>query len=358
LAVVTFFTLLIIALAAPHAADLPGPGVVDTKLTQPLAEQVHERITVLRTMVSTAESKRIYVERERMTLRTADFFLRCANWDESHISVNEGHFKKLPNYKDDAASLAQELPDFERREVIKILNDAIERLGLLLDGTYTRKHVPKVDYSKAKLHGDAINRKTYMADVRANYESVFFEGIPLGFATTGILHEEDPSDWDAILIWQTETVTLKEFQAMQDYLNRGGTVIIDAMSFQKDEYGREHGQLRQGRGYLHIVDALPDMKQQALMIVAAKRGLPKVRVKEICSLGFKGCVWRCIKNRKGNHVLSIVNLGKSESRLDIQIKNAPKNAVWRDLLTRVVVEPNLTVAPHEVVFIEAAHSDR
>jgi hypothetical protein len=733
---------------------------------QTLEEQAQQKIATLKAMESTAESKGLAVEREKMTLRTADLFLRYANWDESHISANEDYFNQLPNFKADANSLARALPDFERKEVVKILDDAIERLGFILDGTYTRKYVPKVDYAKARLlgpsiiqdgrpvfladhiwkpehaelqefygalgsgyispshvinengdikpslsseldnkasgnigyvfldhnnmpgwakkkydnfgagsrhyghydvdhpgarelygflfkgtipkmagknyrhlgymlfnepsfptaagtwntggvsaytkaklktwlskkhatiddlnklwetdfnsfdnvtitipintekqgtpmwydwaafnndritdwfrflvneirkydsdarfhiklmpwlwtgdkkdhgmdfesltrlcnisgcdasaknsniwnkhekwmnryafdwvnismmfdffksvesdqiivdsethflssvhfrdlylkpgyvratywlahmHGlcvsenwfwargasgearragggyagsnnqqpivlnemhatyidlntfaeeitamqrlrkplriyyslaNAINRKSYIEDVYANYESVYFEGVPLGFATAGIINEEDPSDWDAILIWKTETVTLQEFNVMQEYLDQGGTVIMDAESFQKDEYGRAHGQLRRGRGNIHIVRSLGDMKHKALALVANRGGLPEVNVTQTNGVEAKGCVWRCIQNRDGNYVLSIVNISKSEARLQIELKNAKNGTICKDLLTGVIVNSRPKLKPFDVFFVEVTSTFR
>ena len=727
---------------------------------QSLEEQAREQIERLEAMVSVAESKGVYVEREKMTLRTADFFLRCANLDEAHVSANAGSFKQLPNFKADANSLAEGLPDFERTEVIKILDDAMERLGLILDGTYTRTQVPKVDYARARLQGDAIfqdgrpvfladhiwkpaipefqefygalgsgylspsfvineegdispkrlselenkptgnvgyifldnnnmpkwardkydnfgtgsrhygkydvdhpgarelygalfkgtipkvagknyrhlgymlfnepsyptaagvwntggvsgytktkfkswlrkkhasidalnqlwetefasfddvtitipidtekqgtpewydwsvfnndritdwfrfmvreirkydpdakfhiklmpwlwtaatkdhgmdfealtrlcnisgcdasakssniwnkhdtwmdrfsfewvnismlfdffksvepdqiivdsethflssvsfrdlhlppdyvratywlahmhglcasenwywargadgetrrgggsyagsnnqqpavlnemhatlidlntfsheitamqrqrkplriyyslanavNRKNYMEDVRANYESVFFEGIPLGFATAGILKEEDPSNWDAILVWKTERVAQEEFDAMQAYLNQGGTVIIDSNSFQENEYGKAHPSLSQGGGTIIQIDTLDAMNHKAMAFMAMRGLLPEIKVTENNELGPKGCVWRCIKNDAGNHVLSMINLGKSTATVKLELRHATQGTACKDMINGIPVNAHPQLKPKEVFFVE------
>ena len=731
---------------------------------QTLEDNARRKIATLRAMVDTADSKGIPTEREAMTLRTADLFLRYANWDQAHVSANEGYFKELPNFKPDAAALARELPDFERRQVIKILDDAIERLGLVLDGTHTRKKTPPVDYTRARLHGpsilqdgrpvflvdhvwkpsfpelqqfygalggayispshvmnqagdikpsllsdldnkpsgnigwvfldhnnmpgwarnkydnfdvgsrhygkydvdhpgarrlysllfkgviprmvgknyrylgymlfnepsyptaagtwntgpisayakakfrawlrnkhatiddlnqlwqtdfnsfddvtitipidkakqgtpmwydwatfnndritdwfaflideirkydpdakfhiklmpwlwtgdkkdhgmdfeslirlcnisgcdasaktsniwgrhekwmdryafewvnismlfdffksvepnqiildsethflssvhfrdlylgpkyvraaywlahehglcasknwfwargddgeirrasegyagsnnqqpavlnemhatlidlnsfseeitaiqrqrkplrvfyslaNAINRSDYMTDVFATYESVYFEGLPLGFATASIIREEDRSTWDAILIRQTETVTSQEFDALQHYLNQGGTIIMDSKSLRKDEYGSPHRSLHQSRGQVFVVDSLPAMKRRALSLVAAHSGSPEISVIETNDLGPKGCIWRCIKTDDGRYVVSIVNLGKSRARLRIKLSSARSATFCRDLLTGVLVDANPTLQPFEVFFAEVSEA--
>jgi beta-galactosidase len=206
----------------------------------------------------------------------------------------------------------------------------------------------RVYYSLA----NAVSRHTYMRDVFETYESVYFEGIPLGFATAGIINEGDPSDWDAILVRRTETATGQEFDAMQTYLDQGGSVIMDAESFRTNEYGQARRRLRQGRGCLHIVDSLGDMKKKALGLVGSRGGLPEVSVKEINGVGLRGCVWRCVRNGDGYHVLSIVNTGKSDARLEITRRNANARTVCRDLLTGVVVDSESVLKPFEVFFVE------
>ena len=77
-----------------------------------------------------------------------------------------------------------------------------------------------------------------------------------------------------------------------------------------------------------------------------------MRVGEANGVGPKGCLWRCIRNSDGNFVLSIVNTGKSEARLQIKLRNANNGTVCRDLLTGVVVDSEPVLKPFEVFFVE------
>ncbi len=199
---------------------------------------------------------------------------------------------------------------------------------------------------------NAIQRTTYMEDVRANYESVFFEGMPLGFATAGILNEQDPSSWDAIQIWKTETVTQEEFDAMQAYLNQGGTVFMDTESFKQNEYGQVHKSLSQGRGRLIRVETLADMNQKAIALAAERHHLSAVRVHETNELGPKGCVWRCVKNQEGNHVVSLINLGKTTATVKLELKHATKGTVCKDMINGIVVSSHPQLKPKQVFFVE------
>ena len=104
---------------------------------QVLEEKAREGVAALDRLVAQAEEREIDVQKERMTLRTAALFLRYAKWDQTHMSANAEYFRQLPNFKADANSLAEALPDFERRQVIEILDDAIRRLSLTLDGIHT-----------------------------------------------------------------------------------------------------------------------------------------------------------------------------------------------------------------------------
>jgi len=119
--------------------------------SQKLEKEAQAKMGQLSKMIDLAEKKGIYVEREQMTLRTAELFLTWADWDEANTSKNEDYYKMLSYFEVKADSLAKALPGFERSEVNVILDDAIGRLAKILDGIYTRKNVPKVDYSKAKI---------------------------------------------------------------------------------------------------------------------------------------------------------------------------------------------------------------
>ncbi|HEC41402.1 MAG TPA: hypothetical protein ENI20_01060 [Bacteroides sp.] len=204
---------------------------------------------------------------------------------------------------------------------------------------------------------NAINRKNYMTDVFETYQSLYFEGLPLGFATDGILIKEDASNWDAVLIRKTESVTLQEYNTIQSYLNKGGTVIMDGLSLKVNEYGIAHEGLNPGKGTLIIAGSIIEMRDKALDLIAKNGLMPEVRITEKNNNGNRNCVWRCIKNKDGNNVVSIVNLGRNEAEIKIILNDAVNGTICRDLIHGIRVNSNPTLKPDEVYFVEVTENN-
>lgn len=213
----------------------------------------------------------------------------------------------------------------------------------------------RIFYSKTS----SISISSYMDNIYSLYESLFFNGIPLGFATQGIITGQNNSDWAAILVYQTPNVTRDELNALQSYLNNGGTVFIDGVSLKKDEYGRSLSPLTQGTGQLISTSSLSYMAYKALQFVTTKDLLPEVIVTETNTVGsgLNGCVWRCVKNDQGNNVLSVVNASKGVATLNIILKNAKNGTLCKDLLRGVVVSSTPSLQPNEVYFVEVIDSN-
>lgn len=203
----------------------------------------------------------------------------------------------------------------------------------------------RIFYSKAS----AVNKPEHMDDVFELYESLHFEGLPLGFVTCDILKTQDPENWDVVLVHKTEFVTAADLAALQEYVDRGGKVIVDGVSLAKDEYGRP---IRGLKGPVRRTDSLEKMKSAALRMVASKGDLPPVKITEKNSTDNKGCTWKCITNSVGNPVLSIVNLGKTDATLDVQWAKGKDPLVCTDILTGRKLDGPLTAKPYEVVFVE------
>ena len=81
----------------------------------------------------------------------------------------------------------------------------------------------RIFYSEAS----AINKSTHMGDLFELYESLYFKGLPMGYATANVINKQDNKDWEVILLYKTDYVTDSEFSALQSYLNNGGTIVID-----------------------------------------------------------------------------------------------------------------------------------
>lgn len=198
----------------------------------------------------------------------------------------------------------------------------------------------------------ALNKPDHMDDVFALYESLNFDGIPLGFATEGILNKQDSKNWDGVLVYKTEFVTQAERNALQAYLDKGGMVMMDQTSLKKDEYGRSHPPLNQSRGKLVVVASLKEIKQAGLQLMQDKDRMPEVQVIENRGVGRKYCTWKCVKNAAGNEVISIVNLGKTDADLSFHFAEFDSAPQCRDLLNGVMIPSTLTLKPFGMLFIE------
>ena len=168
----------------------------------------------------------------------------------------------------------------------------------------------------------AINQKTFMSELyRDVYEPLYFEGFPLGFATEKILRGQDHEDWDAVLVHKVEYVTDAEFEALQAYLDQGGSIIIDrGVSLTKNEYGQKRAQnLRPSPGKLIFMEAgLSPNELSKLALSAISNQLPAIVLSEDNASPFKGCTWRVVENPEGEgYWMTVVNLGKNPAKLKV-----------------------------------------
>jgi beta-galactosidase len=202
----------------------------------------------------------------------------------------------------------------------------------------------RIFYTKAS----AINKPQHMDDVFELYESLYFEGVPLGFVTRDILSREDTRDWDVILVRKTEFATAEDLAALQAYVDAGGTVIADGVSLKKDEYGRPLPGLF---GSIVRTDSLEEMTSTALRMI----DVPVV-VTETNSGGTKGCTWKYVENAAGNPVLSIVNVGKTDATLKIALKGAATGTACKNILTGQPMTSTPVLKPYGVLFIEVTEA--
>ncbi|WP_109831198.1 T9SS type A sorting domain-containing protein [Reichenbachiella versicolor] len=211
---------------------------------------------------------------------------------------------------------------------------------------YQRQRKPiRIYYTKAS----AINKAKHMDDLFELYEDLFFEGIPLGFATQGILENENQADWDVILVYKTEYATRADIEVLQKYIDKGGKVILDGESLKKDEYGRSRSNSIIGASNVNGRDAV---KSSALQIVEEKGLTPKVLLKETNSIGVSGCTWKIIENGQGKYVVSIVNLGKTEAEIDLTIKDAINGTQIINMLDGTSIPKTFSMKPYDVKFLE------
>lgn len=177
----------------------------------------------------------------------------------------------------------------------------------------------------------AINKKYHMKQQFHMYEALYFEGFPVGYATENIIQKQDNSTWDAILVYKTEYATEGEFNALQDYLNQGGTVILDSQkSLSLNEYGENRNvSLSKGNGNLIVLDGKASVEEiQKKTLETISKSLPEIVLKEDNGTAHKGCVWRVAKTSEGSYIINILNVGKNAAKLNLSFKSSRKaNAV-------------------------------
>ncbi|WP_066218948.1 glycoside hydrolase family 42 [Formosa haliotis] len=207
----------------------------------------------------------------------------------------------------------------EYTQVMMDLNSFSEELFALRN----QKRPLRLFYSEAS----AINIKHHMEGLFHMYESLYFEGFPLGYATEKSIKNQDQSNWDAILVYKTQYATDAEFETLQNYLNQGGTVILDGEeSLSLNEYGAKRTQkLTEGKGVLIQMDkkaSIETIKSKALELIS--NSLPELVLQETNGLGAKGCVWRVAKNANGSYIVNLLNIGKNTAKLNLSHKNGQK----------------------------------
>ncbi|WP_299556503.1 hypothetical protein [Seonamhaeicola sp.] len=199
-----------------------------------------------------------------------------------------------------------------------------------------------------------INREEQIAEQSELFESMYFEGIPLGFATEKIIKKQDHNNWDAILVYKTEYVTDSEFSTLQKYLDDGGTIILDnENSLSKNEYGQlRNKSLQETEGTLVIMDddaSISEVKTKVLGVVS--NSLPEIVLKESNGTPYKGCTWRVVENENGGYIVNILNVGKNDAKLNIGLKNG-KIINVTNIMTGESLGPDFELKPNGILLLE------
>ena len=180
----------------------------------------------------------------------------------------------------------------------------------------------------------AINKKFHMSEQFKLYEALFFEGFPLGYATQGIIEKQEHKQWETIVVYKTPYVTDAEFDALQAYLDGGGTVIVDnSYSLSLNEYGQKRNQKLNGsKGQLVLLNiaGINDLKKKALKIIETKR--PEIVLHEDNGTDHKGTTWRAVKTGEGRYLVNALNIGTHTATLNLSLNNG-KTVKVTDMLT-------------------------
>lgn len=233
-------------------------------------------------------------------------------------------------------------------EVAKTMMD-LTAYGDIISTLQRQERPIRIFYSETT----AINKTYYMHNfITPMYESLYFEGFSMGFATENIIRKQNNNLWKAIVVYSADYVTDSEFDALQLYLDNGGTIIIDnpTVSLKKNEYGQARTlSLNTNKGgNLIVAPTISEIKTKALEQLGSKAPILSV-VNNADGLTRKGCVWKVIKNNAGDTIVSIVNIAKDP--IILNIKKGDKIFTPVDLLTGRILEPTFTMQKETVLLL-------
>lgn len=188
------------------------------------------------------------------------------------------------------------------------------------------------------------------------YEKLFFDGMQVGFATERIIKKQDNKNWDVVVVYNTPFVTNAEKQALQTYLNHGGTIILDDKSLKKNQYGVAHTfRLNTNAGGKIIKSSdLDEIRKKALETVKNNNHLPKVVVQEDKTVDTRGCFWRTIEKKQGTHVVSVVNTGKENTTITISLDGNSAVKI-KNLLDGTVLNSKIELKPSETLLLNVSN---
>lgn len=200
----------------------------------------------------------------------------------------------------------------------------------------------------------AINIDDYMTKGFDLYEELFFEGFPLGFVTQNIIEKQDNNLWDVVVVYRNKYVTDQEFLALQSYLNKGGTVILDSQeALSLNEYGQKRTQqLVQSQGKLIVLKQGADIakiKETALTQLSGNK--VDVVITEDNEQAFKTTTWRTIKQADGSYLVNILNLGHNTAKLNLTLQSGQPVTIT-DLMTSNQVASSFELASEGVLLLK------
>ncbi len=138
-----------------------------TLTAQTTEKEVKDKMSLLKTEIQKAQSKKINTLKEDTALRTAELFLDYAKWDEDNFETNKKSFSLVNAYKKEADKYAKLLPVFERKEMAIMLDDAVTELKKIAEGKIKRLPTPNIDWSKTDVNKDEITfagKPVFLAD--------------------------------------------------------------------------------------------------------------------------------------------------------------------------------------------------
>ena len=202
----------------------------------------------------------------------------------------------------------------------------------------------------------AINNTDYMdGEIQQLYGDLFFYDYKVGFATANIINTQNNRDWSTIVIRNTPHVTAQEFDALQTYLNNGGTVIMDSGSIIKDEYGRNlNTQLTAGGGKL-VTASTSDLVARAILEIENLGIKPVVKVEEVNTQGgdFQGVLHRSVLMNDGRKVVALINLGITDATINLILPGNSRLTI-KNMVNGLHIGNGFVMKPEDVLLLDVS----
>lgn len=125
-------------------------------LSANLEEVVKQKMDSLEVLIKRGDSIGVETQKEKLAYRTAEIFLEYARWDEAHIADNINYFSQVSIYKDKATEYGTQLPDFERKELIALLDSSISHITKVINKEIYQKQIPIIDWGNIEIKGDHL----------------------------------------------------------------------------------------------------------------------------------------------------------------------------------------------------------
>lgn len=185
------------------------------------------------------------------------------------------------------------------------------------------------------------------------YKSLFFEGVPLGFSTKNIIDKQDNSKWSTIVVYSNKYVTDAEFNSLQNYLDNGGTVIVDAaQSLSLDEYGKKRkNRLKKSQGKLINLDNASKSEIRECAIKEIKNDLPDLVVNSENGNDFKTTISRVVQKNDGTYLVNLLNVGHDSAKIGLSLRDGRRFKVI-DIMTSVEMDSHFDLGSEQVLLLE------
>ncbi|KAG2851662.1 hypothetical protein PC115_g26024, partial [Phytophthora cactorum] len=117
-------------------------------------QEAVRKLGELNALIAQAKGSGIDTTREESAVWMAGEFIKYADWDAANVARNKAQFERVKLLQNNAQQLANDLPNFERGEVIQMLDTAKSELTQVMNGSVTRRAVPKVNWSNITVQND------------------------------------------------------------------------------------------------------------------------------------------------------------------------------------------------------------